>query len=362
MVFGVELRKLKEKASFFINRKRELAELEDSGRHAVLVGYRRMGKTHLIVKHLALKSNRKTVPVYMDMLYFSSWAEFADSLIDRFLMAYDEATQDKLSPLFKRISGSLFSAFSSVSEIEAKLGDSGAQFFSIKLGFHENKKNEFDLLRGAIDFVSEFAQKKNITAIIVLDEIQNIKSYGKVKQGLAIIRGQLQFTKNIRLIISGSLPSFIYLNILEKSKPFWKQLKAMEIVPFELSAVEEATKKFGVPVKSAVEILRITRGVPDYVVKVLGKVKQGASPQSAFDAIVAEEALFFSSLISSLSKAEHVAINCIALGGSYSKIEETLRYPPTAVLKSLVAKGAVAKTARGKYQIVDPGLESYLKH
>lgn len=68
--------------------------------------------------------------------------------------------------------------------------------------------------------------------------------------------GKIKFVKNIRLILSGSLPSFIYLDILEKSKPFWKQLKTMEIKPFELEAVKAAAKALGVKQDYCNEVLQ----------------------------------------------------------------------------------------------------------
>jgi predicted AAA+ superfamily ATPase len=106
------MEKMKEKVSFFIDRRKELAEIGEPGRHVVLVGYRRMGKTHLIIKHLVDTGGRKTVPVYIDMLYFASWEEFADSLVDEFLSSYDEATGKKVSSLFTRLAGSVSSALS----------------------------------------------------------------------------------------------------------------------------------------------------------------------------------------------------------------------------------------------------------
>ncbi|NYZ60545.1 hypothetical protein H0O01_02500 [Candidatus Micrarchaeota archaeon] len=358
----MQIKKMNERVSLFIDRKKELAELAENGKHVVIVGYRRMGKTHLILRHLVKSAGRKAVPVYMDMLYFASWEEFANALVEETLLAYDEVAGKDLSSLFRRFSSSVASALSSVNEIEAGFGAGGVNFLSLRLAFAEREKSEMELLKGALDFVSGFAEKNGVSVIIALDEIQNIQNFGDMERGLAIMRGEMQFTKGIRLIMSGSLPSFIHSEILEKSKPFWKQLKTMEVGPFGMDAVKEAAKATGVAEKHCEEVLALTRGIPDYVMKILMEMKKGAGASAAFEHIVMDEELFFSSIISSLSQAEHIIIRRIAMGEGYSRLEKAVGYPPTAVLNSLIRKGLVTRTAKGAYAVVDPGLEFVLKH
>ena len=48
-----------------------------------------MGKTHLILKHLLEKWRKTSVPVYVDLLYYSSWSDFAAGLTKSFLENYD---------------------------------------------------------------------------------------------------------------------------------------------------------------------------------------------------------------------------------------------------------------------------------
>jgi hypothetical protein len=361
---GMEKRRLAERVSLFVDREKELAELAESNAHAVLVGYRRMGKTHIVIKHLLRKWSKKTIPVYVDLLYFSSWEEFANGLVAEFLSAYDEANGEKLSSFFARASSSFSSALSSVKEIEAKFGVEGVKFFSLRLAFKEKKKSEFELLKEALNFISEFAEKRNVEVILALVEIQNAKNYGSTEQGLAILRGETQFAKNIRLIMSGSLPSFIYSDVLTKTKPFWKQLKTMEIKPFEADAVKEAAKILGVNEKHCSGVFAVTKGVPDYVIKVLNKLKarKEIGVSAAFESVVKDEELFFTSLLSSLSKAERLALSRIAAGEAYGGVERALGYPPTAVLNGLMAKGVVERVSEGKYAVIDPGLELRLKH
>ncbi len=362
MVRKMDRKKMEQKVSLFVNRRKELKELSEAKKHTVIVGYRRMGKTHLIVKHLLKEWDKKTVPVYLDMLYFASWGGFAESLVEEFLRAYDQTRGRNLSSAFRRFSSSLSTALSSVKEIEGTLGVEGLKFLSLKLAFKEEKKDEIELLKGALNFISEFARRNKVSVILVLDEIQNIKDFGKVSQGLSVIRGELQFLKNLRLIISGSLPSFIHSEVLEKSKPFWKQLKVMELGPFESDAVVEAAQLFDVGKKDANKIFAITGGIPDYVIKTLDNTKEEKNVELAFEKVVEDEELFFSSVISALSKAEHVAIKNIAHGNGYSIIEQTLGYPPTAVLDSLIKKGLIMRVEKGVYKIVDPGMEFFLKH
>lgn len=354
--------RMKERVAFFVNRQRELGELKNSILHVVIVGHRRMGKTHLIIKHLLNSRSKKTIPVYLDMLYFSSWEEFAQRLMEEFLSAYDETTHGTFAILFNRVSSSLSSALSSVKEIEGTLGTEGLKFFSLRLAFEEKKKDEFELLRGALDFISAFARKQGMQVVLVLDEIQNIQGYGHLQKGLGILRGQLQFTKNIRLILSGSLPSFIHSNILQKSKPFWKQLKALDVGPFDQDTVRETARATGIHEKEGNRVFTITRGVPDYVIKVLNRMKKQKTAEAAWEDVMKDEELFFSSLISSLSRAEHTALNRIARGEGYTPIARALGYPPTAVLKSLITQGLIQKSEAGKYEIVDPGLEYLLQH
>lgn len=134
MWWCVEREKLAQRVSFFVNSEKELAELESSDKHIVIVGYRRLGKTHLIIKHLLKTWRKKTIPVYVDMLYYSSWEEFTESLVEKFLVSYDEASGERLSSFFTRIFSSLSSILSSVKEIKAKLGVEGVNLFFLQVG------------------------------------------------------------------------------------------------------------------------------------------------------------------------------------------------------------------------------------
>lgn len=93
-------------------------------------------------------------------------------------------------------------------------------------------------------------------------------------------------------------------------------------------------------------------------------MKKEANVQTAFESVARDEELFFSSLLSSLSKAEHTVLNKIVRGEGYKAAEEALGYPPTAVLNSLIKKGLIQRIKAGTYEtyeMVDSGLECFLK-
>lgn len=358
----MKLKQMNDKVGLFFDRKEELNTLKKTNQHVLILGYRRMGKTHLIIKHLVNNSNKNNIPVYLDMLYFTSWAEFSHGLVAEFLSKYDEIRGFDLSSFLNKLGKSAYSIISSIDEIEAKLGSTGKDFFSVKIGFNEKKQDEFILLQSAIRFISDFAEKHDLKVIVALDEIQNIQTFKEMERGISIIRGELQFSKNIQLIISGSLPSFIRSTFLEKSKPFWKQLTLLEINPFDIYGIEEATNYFGVGKEEKKDILFITDGIPDYTVKLLQKMKHGLSPQEAFEQTVTNEKLFIVSEITNCSSTEQSVLQQIAHEKKYSEIEFKLGYPPTAVINSLIKKGIICKVERGSYRIIDPGIRYFLTH
>ena len=360
---------MNKKVSFFVDREEELQKLHENTlsllkgnpKHNILQGYRRMGKTHLIVKHLLDEWNKKIIPIYLDMLYFTSWVEVSDAIVNSFIKNYDEVNKRNLIGLLESVKYSVRGIVESINEIEATFGAVGKEFISLRLSLTK-KTDEMKLLRSAIRFVSSFCDKNDINCVLCFDEIQNISEFDKKNKGLAVLRGELQFQDRINLIVAGSLPSFIKKQFLMKNKPFWKQSSVLTLKPFDESIVKDVLRKMRISTKHSKDIFILSKGIPDYVVKIAYRMKTKKNVEEAFLSIVEDEDDFVEALLSGLSNTEMKILKGIAFGKDrYSNLESILGYPPTAVLRSLGYEGVIKKIEKGKYIIIDPILEHSIR-
>ncbi len=367
--FMITKNMMEKKVSLFFDREKELKKLHENvlslknktPKHSIIQGFRRMGKTHLIIKHILKEWDKKTIPIYLDMLYFTSWIEVSDAIVNSFMENYDETNKKNLKILLEKAKQSIKGAIGNINEIETTFGTAGKEFISVKLSLTK-KSNEMEMLKSAVRFISSFCEKNDIYCILCFDEIQNIKEFDRKISGLAILRGELQFQNRINLIMTGSLPSFIKQQFIMKNKPFWKQLTIYSISPFEKESIKEILKNLKLDTKNSEKIYKLSKGIPDYVIKMINKLKRKMSIEEAFLSIVEDEKEFTDAVLSSLNNTQLKIVKEIAFGKNrYLELENKLTYPPTAVLNSLEFEGIIQKIEKGKYEIVDPILEYYLK-
>ncbi len=367
------------KISVFADRKAELKELLASAnalsrrkpQNFVILGPRRIGKTHLIIKYLLESSSKSRIPICIDTLFLTSWAEVADMLVSGLLHGYREFSGKRID-----VDAFFIGARAKATEFREKMKSVEAEFgatagYYVALRASMEKKNEVNLLINALKILHEFAEKKKITLIVVIDEIQQAAKFANSAEGLAAIRSEMQFHDRIQYIFSGSSPTFMREEFLRKGAALWKQVTPFEMREFPPEGVEELLRAFHPAARHDESCIRriheITQGIPDYVVKTLNRMGDTDrisvdDVDSAFEKVVESEIRFIQQIMDELTP-DQIRILGTMTGGTvrYKEIAALFEYPPTALLRTLEKEELIAKTGRGEYVIRDPVLRAALE-
>jgi len=372
---------MEEKIRIFGNRREELDNLNESlnslvqgkPRHFVIIGPRRIGKTHLAIKYGLGAFREGAVPIYVDCLFLTSWAEVANAIVESAIGNYVEFSGKKIdADAFLVKAGTKVSdIISAIKSVEAEIGSEAGQYLTLRVSM-EKKSDEIDLLRKALRLASEFAEKKDVRFIAILDEIQHAAKFESCDEGFAAIRSEMQFQSRIQFIFSGSSPTFMRENFLGKSAALWKQVTPFEMGEFTVDGVEEIIKKMNPKAKfgdTESKLLHdLTHGMPDYVVKTLESI-QGAEVDSldperirfGFGKVIESEARFVEYVLDQIPVDQLKVLNAIASGKkSYRDIAAMFKYPPTMAIRDLERDEILKKEGRGRYSIRDPIVEKVL--
>ena len=168
----------------FINREQELDKLKKNQmllkkhkpKHLAITGARRIGKSHLLYKYVQITISKDIVPIYIDVLYKRNWADFCDEIIRSLIKNYVYCTGKKLgverfTTWFK---GSLKEIIERLHTIEAELGGATGTYLKLRASIKERPEDEIELVKTTLQSLEEFAQKKDITLVLILDEFQRI--------------------------------------------------------------------------------------------------------------------------------------------------------------------------------------------
>jgi hypothetical protein len=199
---------------FFINRERELLFLQRNFKskiNTILISPRRWGKSSLVKKaatELSL-SNKKIVPVYVDLFNVRDEKEFYEMFSSRIL----QATYTKLEERLK-ILKTLFKL------ITPKITVGIDQNNEFQLGFdvQDLKKNPDEIL----NLPEKICKLKNIELVICIDEFQNISHFDNPLAFQKKLRAQWQHHNLTCYCLYGSKRNMLSEIFEHKSMPFYK--------------------------------------------------------------------------------------------------------------------------------------------
>lgn len=356
----MQTKEFRKKVEFFINRKEELSNLGKATdflamgkpKNILILGYRRMGKTYIIWKHFST-IRKDVVPVYLDCLIYSSWEEVARALYKKAVNEYSAVKKDRMEALRFFLSERTTDAYDAIKNVEVKIGVENALYLKLATGL-KKEKSPIEKLDASLRALEELGSKKKVAFQIALDEFQGIARFEGWKTGIAALRSRLQVTENVGIILSGSKPSFFKTHLLKKTKPFWKQLQTYEISPFTLEDIEEALKKRKMKVEWSKKILDYTKGVPDYVIKLMDELERGETVDNAFASLLTKETKTMEILLEDMTDLQVGVLKKIALGKRYSEIKKEIGREVSPTLRHLVEDGLIKKKKRGEYEVVDP--------
>lgn len=199
---------------FFVNRERELLLLQrnfNSKINTILISPRRWGKSSLVKKaasELAL-SNKKIVPVYVDLFNVRDEKEFYEMLSSRILQATYTKLEERLKilkTLFKLVTPKITVGIDQNNE------------FQLGFDIQDLKKHPDEIL----NLPEKICKLKNIELVVCIDEFQNISHFDNPLAFQKKLRAQWQHHNLTCYCLYGSKRNMLSEIFEHKSMPFYK--------------------------------------------------------------------------------------------------------------------------------------------
>jgi len=364
----------------FVNREKELNKLKTTlaafqkqkPRHLVIAGARRLGKTYLLYKHIQDSISPTIVPVYIDVLYKRNWSDVCDDIIESLMENYTFCTKKKLrvERFNTWFTGTLQDIIKRLTTIEVEMGTATGTYLKLRASIKEKPDDEIELVQTTMNAVEEFAEKKNICIIIILDEFQHIEKFNHMTETLAAMRSTIQFQKQVQYIFSGSSTTFINKIFVTSTSAFWRQVEIYKLAPFTLEATMKLARSYNITLdkEGGVILTTITKGIPDYIVKTLLELPTRKKPLKddiprSFQQTVDRESLLFSDIFEHLPSLQQQVMILLAEGKTqYKQLEQEIGKKVGGILNQMVNAQLIERTEKGRYDIFDPVFKESVKN
>jgi len=334
----------------FIDRKEELEKLKKgvlAGENFVIIAPRRYGKTTLIRKMLDDLRDMGVLTLYVDLMpYADSISALSKHLIDKALdLLGIEGKVRKLSYLFQ-VKG------------KAVLKEEG-----IELDLEVfTSRDERKMLLEALELPERIAERKNKKLVVAFDEFGEL--YKTNPNAVKLFRSVIQHHEKTSYVFSGSQETLMKQVFVDKEGVFFRFGTIMELRGLELEdTITYAVKTLSVEADEFVELFKLLKGHPYYLVRVMDKLKSGKDIASALEEIVEEERAYIELLVERILGMKHAleVLRTMAKGGNPYQVEGIKDQVISRVLSNLVNFGYIRKVSRGVYEFTDPLLELYLR-
>lgn len=303
--------------SFYDRREIKAAMMNvlDGGNNVVLYGPRRYGKSSLVAEMIDEFRVGGAVCVYLNMMNVASLGDF--------VLAYSKAVYDQFAPtagalkgvagLFKRVRPAL--ALNQEGRPELTLS-----FSSGAVGAAE--------LREVFDLPAKL-RKKGQTAVIVIDEFQEVAELGLKGRFEQIMRSVIENHQDIAYVFLGSKTHMLKRMFAAPSRPFYRsaQTFSLKLPPEDESRqfLVEKFKSVGMSLDERVADLIVKRaGNVPYYLQALGswvfrmmserggRVVREADVLSGFESLLSAESELFENLFRSLPESQRLVARAIA--------------------------------------------------
>jgi len=227
-----------------VNRKHEVTELVANLSNPrvnycyALTGYRRVGKSSILLKVKDELTKKGIITVYFDVKENASDPEFfLDQLGEAILvecrafLTLRQSMKSKAKTLHKQI----VKAFSTLKGIgtEITFNPDGTWSVMPKIEFGEERGREYARpFKSVFNLSNELSDRVGRRIVVILDEFQDIMALAQFK-GLKNImdqfRGVLQSRGNVCYVISGSRVHMLEALLRDHSSPFYMHFKEMQV-------------------------------------------------------------------------------------------------------------------------------------
>ncbi len=358
----------------FCNRKKEITELKrfiKNSQNVVIYSPRRYGKTSLIKKVLKdiNRENKNIITIYADLFPISSYQDLVEILskavIEGIGREINKSFVKKIQNLFKSI----------IPSFTVKPDGS----FSVSFSYNPNMPVE-NLLSDIFEGLNNYINSKNLEAVFVLDEFQEITTLEEAHKIEGIIRKYIQNHQNISYFFIGSRRRLLLDMFTDKNKPFYKssflyQLKKIPVDEFSKCIVKNFEKTNKICSNSlAVKIYNLVEGYPYYVQKLSSIVWDLTNKKvtekvilEALNILINTEKADFENVWINLNQSEKGFLKAVVkFGGSQIFSKEFLQKSGLSIggiqkaVKSLLEKDIIEKTENKSYRLTDPVMRLWL--
>lgn len=354
----------------FINRKNELNSLSTSiskGEHSMIVSPRRYGKTSLVKKVIEK-------------------LKISHGIVDLFLVV-DEAQTEKLIlsginkiiknldlPLTKKVT--LLTNYFLQKKLKWSIGTNGTN-----IELQPASSNTSIVLMEALQALESLLSKKKESAVLFIDEIQEIVGLKTHRAIEGALRNVMQETKYLSVVFSGSRQHLISDMFFSKDRPLYKLCNTvwLQKIPadeYKQYLRKESKKRWGSFLSDDVikRILFHTECYPYYVNILCNSLWDSNKlpghkdvDKYWYDYIVQSKVEVIKNL-ELLNQTQRMLLINMAYGktGGFTS-KETLRKFDLSVggiqagLRDLVNKDYIEKLSSGKYLIIDPLLKASVR-
>lgn len=358
--------------SFYDRREIKAAMMNvlDGGNNVVLYGPRRYGKSSLVAEMIDEFRVRGAVCVYLNMMNVASLGDF--------VLAYSKAVYDQFAPtagalkgvagLFKRVRPAL--ALNQEGRPELTLS-----FSSGAVGAAE--------LREVFDLPAKL-RKKGQTAVIVIDEFQEVAELGLKGRFEQIMRSVIENHQDIAYVFLGSKTHMLKRMFAAPSRPFYRsaQTFSLKLPPEDESRqfLVEKFKSVGMSLDERVADLIVKRaGNVPYYLQALGswvfrmmserggRVVREADVLSGFESLLSAESELFENLFRSLPESQRLVARAIAREpvATFTEDYRVRHFLPSlstvgTAVRRLIADSRI-DAVDGIYRHIDPLFAWYLQ-
>ena len=200
-----------------------------NGRNVTLMSERRMGKTGLIINMFERLRKDKKAPVciYVDIFSTKTLNDFVQALARQVLGKFDSTIEKALASLGNFFKSSRVYVSSDPLTGETQLG----------LDF-QTKEAKHTLLE-----IFDYLRSTKKECYLAIDEFQQIATYSD--SGVeAMLREQMQFTKNVHFIFSGSKQHLMNEIFTSPSRPFYKSTDKVQLYAIPKDQYRKFALKF----------------------------------------------------------------------------------------------------------------------
>lgn len=365
---------------YFVDRENEIETLltlieglqKSGSSNSVLIGLRRTGKSSILENTaIALKDNKKIVPVMISCYGISSRSLFAKLLADCTLESYIRKTGDNsyLKRIRKAISEKKGEMLERVSEIT---------FWELSLRLSSKSLDEDSLIGQAFQFIDSLAKDRDCFFVVMLDEFQDAIKWGDLT--LKRIRTAIQSQKNVCYVLAGSATSIMHDLVYQRRSPFYRQFVEIPVKKLDPRIVESFMKERFASVGIVPNDQQLTKlasycdGYPEYAQRIGLEIFLKVGPEGKISNELIDHAYRdmiqtldgeFENYFVTFSPLEREILISLSIGKKQAnEIAREVRNKLQNISKTLtrlVNYGVVERPLTGRYRLADAVFSDWLR-